>query len=418
MKLPRTTLAFVILAPIIVFVLSNGYTHRGGDLAGYLTVGELGLTGQDIYRAAPAGTNTWPPLFGLACIPLAALARLSLVGTRWVWLLVNWIALVGVFGALARLVYDRPLALRGIAGPDDGVDLASGAVLLPLLLSSVWVISNFEHLQVNILVFGLTLAGLLAHRAGRDGRAGLWIGLAAALKVMPVLFVPYFAWRRRWRAAAATAAAAVGWSLVPALAYGPAGLADQFAAWREALRAGWGVGKMNLSVYAMTDRIVGHGFIPFALPGVDAVPASGHPAVLWVAGGILLAATLAACLIFRGPYEPRGRAAVAEWGVVLLVAALFGTVTWKAYLVVVLIPMTLFVAAWREAATDPVVRRRLRLVAWASFVASLGSAADIVGRDLFGRLEMGSLQTFNALALLGALLWYRARVAEAPTSAA
>ena len=407
----KPTLALMVAAPIIVIGLSVIYSHRGGDFAGYLAVGEIGLKGGDVYRDAPPLVNTWPPLFGLLCIPLALAGRLSLVGARFGWLLLNWIALGAAFAAMIRLVYGKPITLtwRG-EPPAGGVEAASAAVLLPFLLCILWILSNFEHLQVNIIIFALTLAGLLQHQAGRDGRAGLLIGVATALKVMPVLFLPYFLWRRRWRAALGLIVAACALSLLPAAFDGWARFADQLTAWRAALSAGWGVGMMNLSVYAMADRMLGHGMIPFAAPGVLDLAASGRPAVLWVVGGLLALVTAAACWLFRGPYDARRRSAVAEWSVVLLVAALFGTVAWKAYLIVLLLPMVLFVATWRDAAVDAGFRRTLRALTWVTFTLGLGTATDLVGRDLAGHLEMGSIQTLMALLLLGMLFWYRARI--------
>ncbi|MGH7533432.1 MAG: glycosyltransferase family 87 protein [Gemmatimonadales bacterium] len=411
MKLPKSSLAVLILAPLVVVGLTLSYSHRAGDFAGYLAVGDLGLQGRDIYRDATPGTNTWPPLFGLACIPLALLSHLSLTGARTIWLLINWGALAFVLALCVRLVYDRPLGIRGLGAADDHrVDAASGAALVPLLICALWVLSNFEHLQVNILIFTLALAGLAQHRKGRDGAGGALIGLAAALKVMPVLFVPYFIWRRRWRAAASTALATVAWSLVPLAVYGPTKFLDQLRAWRDALSAGWPVGKMNLSVYAMVDRTVGHGIVPFSVAGFDALTPSGAPAVRWLVLGLLAIVTLLACLLFRGRYDPRARRTVAEWSVVFLVGALFGTVTWKAYLVVLLLPMILFVATWRDPAVIPAFRQRLRMLCWVSFALGMATATDLVGRSLAGRLEMGSLQTWMALLVLGTTLWYRDRI--------
>lgn len=410
-KLPKSSLALLILAPVVVVGLTLIYSHRAGDFAGYLSVGDLGLQGRDIYRDAVPGTNTWPPLFGLACIPLALLSHLSLRGTRILWLLFNWGALAFAIALCVRLVYDRPLGIRGVgAGNDRPVDAASGAVLVPLLICALWVLSNFEHLQVNIFIFALALAGLALHRSGRDGAGGAVIGLAAALKVMPVLFVPYFVWRRRWRAAASTAVATVAWSLVPLVAYGPAKYLDQLRAWHEALSAGWPVGKMNLSVYAMIDRAVGHGIVPFSVAGFDALDPSGAPAVRWLMLALLAIVTLLACALFRGAYDPRARRTVAEWSVVLLVGALFGTVTWKAYLVVLLLPMILFVATWRDPAVTAAFRGRLRMLCWLSFALGMATATDLVGRSLSGRLEMGSLQTWMALLVLGTAFWYRGRI--------
>lgn len=391
---------------LTVIGLTISFSHRAGDFAGYLLVGELALHGRDIYREAPL-INTWPPVFTLLCVPLALLARVSLVGTRVLWLLFNWGALVVALRAARDLVYGGDGASTRTALPP----MLSAAVLLPLLLSIRWVSANFEHLQINITILALTLIGLVWHRAGRDRAGGFAIGTAAALKVMAVLFVPYFLWRRQWRAAFWTTLFAAAWSVLPVLFYGVGGMMHQYAAWRDGLQVGWGVGKMNLSVYAMADRLIGHRLVPFANAGVDALPASGSRAVVIAAGALLLLVTIAACWLFRGAYRPGSRATVAEWSIVLLVSSIFGTVAWKYYLVTLLLPMMLFVATWRDASVPAPFRRTLRRLTWISFALGFVAARDIVGADFSGRLEMGSLITVMALLILGTLFWYRARIA-------
>ncbi len=403
---------------MILVVVGVGLTiacaHRAGDFAGYVLVGELGLAGRDVYRDAPPNINTWPPVFALLCMPLALGARLSLLGTRMVWLLVNGVALVCALAAAVRLVYGRALLIaRAPTGPGNGIAIGSRAVLLPLLFCLCWILLNFGHLQINILLFALTLSGLTLHRRGRDIRAGLLIGVAAACKVMPLLFVPYFVWRRQWRVALCTGAATLGWSLVPAAVYGWPAYLDQLGAWRHVVRTAWSVGKMNLSVYAMWDRVLGHGLVPFTVPGVNGLPASGARSVTLATAGSRVLVTLLGLWWFRGPYNPRARTTVAEWSTVCLVAPLFGPVAWKAYLIVLLLPMTLFVATWRDPHVAPPFRRRLQTLTWLTFAPGLATASDLVGQRLAWRLEMGSLLTLMALLILGMLLWYRVRLPSA-----
>jgi hypothetical protein len=404
-------LVFLLVAAVLVLGLTATYQHRIGDYAGYLIVGDLGLAGRDIYRDAPPGINTWPPFFGLACIPVALLSHLSLVGARVAWLLLNWGALLVALAASVRLVYGKALVFGGLAGPTaGGFDIVSTGALLPLLLCIRWILSNFEHLQVNLIILALVLAGLVRHRTGRQRSAGMLIGAAAALKVIPILFVPYFFWRRQWRAMWWTAAAAAAWSVLPAIVYGPARFADQFAAWLDFFRRGQGVGKMNLSVYAMIDRIAGHRIVPFAIPGIDNLAPSGSAVVaVLLLGSLALVAGLA-CFFFRGPYDPERRATVAEWSIVLLVGTIFSPLTWKFYLVVLLLPMTLFVATWQDRSVDRSFRRSLRWQTWIAWAIAMAAANVIVGNDFAFRLEMGSALTISALIELATLYWYRARL--------
>jgi hypothetical protein len=386
----------LVLIAVIPLALIFAYAHRPGDFAGYLLVGELGLSGRDIYAGVPA--NTWPPFFGLLCIPLAWLGRISGFGTSVFWLLLNWAALLSAIYVINVMVCgQRP-------------DFGSKVVLLPLLFSAFWIINTFEWLQVNILIFTMTLYGLLLHARRRDGLAGVLIGAAAAMKVMPILFVPYFAWRRQWRAAAFTTLFAAAWSVLPSIRYGWRGFTAQFATWLHVVGGGWGAGKRNFSVFAMFDRIIGHGFVPFLHPGSNDIAASGSPLVTLAVIIALALVAFAGITIFRGPYEPRSRAVVAEWSAVFLVASLFGTVAWRHYLVVLLLPMTLFVATWLDPVVDPTFRHKLKIVTWIAFAMGIATASDLTGHALATRLEMGSLLTMMALLLLGTLFWYRVRI--------
>jgi hypothetical protein len=401
----------LVLGVILVVALTPGYARRSGDFAGYLSVGDLALAGRDVYRDSPPGINTWPPLFSLFCMPLALIAHWSLAGARLLWVLINWACVVVSVGIAVRLVSGRRLVtgLRRL-GPVDQ-PFASTVVLLPMLLTIRWILSNFEHLQVNLVLLTLTLAGLLLHSRRHDARAGLCLGAAIALKLLPATLVPYFLWRRQWRALGWTVAAAVGWSLLPMLLWGPARFIDEAGVWLDVVRRSQGVGKMNLSVYAMLDRTLGHRLLPFSVPGADALPSSHAPLVVWAFMALLVAVTALACWQFRGSYKPRGYLAVTEWSIVLLVGAIFSPLTWKFYLIVVLLPQVLFVDAWRNHAVDPLVRRTLRWSTWVIFALGMLASDMIVGREMSWRLEMGSLISAVALMTLIQLCWLHRRIA-------
>src|SRR5581483_7373258 len=58
----------------------------------------------------------------------------------------------------------------------------------------------------NLFILFLVAATLVTYLRGRDFWAGLLLGLAVACKVTPALFLPYFLWKRAWRALAGAAA--------------------------------------------------------------------------------------------------------------------------------------------------------------------------------------------------------------------
>jgi alpha-1,2-mannosyltransferase len=406
---PWIGVGLVVLAAVLV----ASYARRAEDFAGYVLVGELALQGRDIYRDAPPGISTWPPLFSLLCVPLALLTRISAWGARAFWLALNMAALAATLALVLRLVSRGP---RDTQRDAPVPALSSLMALSVLTLTSRYVISNFEHLQVNVLIFLLALGGLALLSRGRTLPGALALGAAGALKVMPALFVVYLAWRRRWRDAAWTAAAGIVLTLSPALVYGPTRLLDYFRGWASALDAGWNVGKMNLSVFAMWDRIVGHGLVPFAVAGFDSLPRSGSPTVAALLALSLLLAAGLAWWSFRAGNADDPRAELAEWSVVFLIAALFGTVAWKAYLMVLLLPNALLLAVWQDPDAEPALRRLSMGAVLSAFVLGVLTTDGVWGRGLAGRLEMGSIVTAAALAMLGGLYWFRRRSADLPSA--
>lgn len=63
--------------------------------------------------------------------------------------------------------------------------------------------------QVNLLLLVLVLTDLMASRTGRHRLTGVGIGLAAAIKLTPAVFIGYLVLTGRWRAASVAAGTAV-----------------------------------------------------------------------------------------------------------------------------------------------------------------------------------------------------------------
>ena len=404
----RWLLGLLVLVAVVGFF---SWVGRPGDFRGYLLVGELVLSGGHIYWDAPPGINTWPPVFSLLCVPLTLLAKPSVYLARGVWILLNFGVLLLVLRMIARLVYKRDLGLR--AEPRDSISLADAALLVPLLLTSRFVFSNFEHLQVNIILFALALGGLYLQATRRELAGGVALGCAAALKVMPILFLPYLLYRKRWRASLSMAVTTLALSLSPALAFGSHRFHNYYAAWGESLAAGWTVGKMNQSVFAMLDRFIGHGMVPLGVGGIVEVPASGDPLVRLAWWLLVVVIVVLALWLFRGPTEQGSWPSLAEWSVVFAVSAIFGPVGWKAYLIVLLLPNALLFAAARSSRLNTGQRKTAAWILAAAFVLGTLTTPGLVGGSLAGRLEMASVVTVSALVLLFGSLWLRGALRSA-----
>ncbi|HKV73338.1 MAG TPA: glycosyltransferase family 87 protein [Gemmatimonadales bacterium] len=395
--------AVLILIALIGFV---SWGPRLGDFAGYLMVGNAVLDGKHIYHDTPPGINTWPPFFALVCVPLALIGRVSTYLATSSWLVLSYAVLLLVLDLLARILYGQPMTLRR-TGP--GIPIASAGLFVPLLLTSTYLFNNFEHTQISVVLLGLTVGGLYLIDRGRTWAGSAALGLAIAMKLMPVVFLPYFALRRQWRAFFQCGLITGALSLSPILVFGWTRYWDYVASWRKVLGWGWGVGAYNQSLYALWDRFIGHHVYPFAPGDNYNLNRSGDPAVqaaFLVSLAILGLLTL--WRLLKPPFD-RPRTAITEWSAVLILSTMWGPVLWKLYLVVLLVPAALLFAVWRSPGLDAASRRTCAWFLFGSAVLQLGTAHDIAGRWLSPQLELGGVATWSALVMLAGVLWLRGR---------
>jgi hypothetical protein len=79
------------------------------------------------------------------------------------------------------------------------------AKVVTILLSLRPIMGDLYHNNVNIFILFLLMGSLFAFCRGRPITSGVILALAIACKVTPALFIPYFLWKRAWRALAGCA---------------------------------------------------------------------------------------------------------------------------------------------------------------------------------------------------------------------
>ncbi|WP_244315371.1 glycosyltransferase 87 family protein [Streptomyces glaucescens] len=171
------------------------------DLEVYRAGGEAVLAGRDLYNE-PVWYDfrfTYPPFAALVFTPLSPL---SAEAARVLVVLLNTSLLVFIV-ALSW----RSLGLTRTHLLVPAVIAVSGA---SFALESVH--SNFIDGQINLLLVALVLADLTG-RTDHPVR-GVGVGLAAALKLTPLVFVAYLIVTRKYRQAAVASATAAGTVLV------------------------------------------------------------------------------------------------------------------------------------------------------------------------------------------------------------
>lgn len=132
-----------------------------------------------------------------------------------------WAAFVGWTVLSVAVVLVTVLWADGCRRPDDV--RARHVVLFLLACSTTVAVQHLVYGQVNLLLMAAVLADVvLPQRLGRLRRpSGVLVGVAAAVKLTPALFIVFFAvtgqWRRlAWSSATFLAAGAIGFAVAPA----------------------------------------------------------------------------------------------------------------------------------------------------------------------------------------------------------
>ncbi|WP_216214152.1 glycosyltransferase 87 family protein [Amycolatopsis aidingensis] len=129
---------------------------------------------------------TYPPAAALLFVPLAALPA----GLSW--------GLVTTASVLALAIVVRT-CLRTGTRRLPGAFVVAGLSLLALALEPVW--KTLFLGQVNLILMALVVLDVLVLGARGSRWSGVLIGVAAAVKLTPLIFLPHLLVTGRWRAA-------------------------------------------------------------------------------------------------------------------------------------------------------------------------------------------------------------------------
>lgn len=181
--LPAGIVAFALLPWIIASGDAMPWRPAMLDLEVYrVTVADL-LGGGDIYETRASIAHLpfiYPPIAAILMVPFGVLPSTVL---QVVW------TLGGLFAQW--VVLKR-------CGVGRGIPMAWAMVTLVLAIEPIR--TTLGYGQINTMLMALVVADLLPHPQRRRWfPAGTWIGLAAAVKLTPLLFVVLLFAARRWR---------------------------------------------------------------------------------------------------------------------------------------------------------------------------------------------------------------------------
>ena len=181
-----------LLAIEIVGVVVFAAAYRSLDHYIYWLGGQAVTDGIGLYSERHSGlwfTNT--PFMAVLFAPMA---ELPLTVARMAWQLASVAAFAWACASALRLAGRRPTRTA-----------VAAAVALGLLLEPVW--HSLFLGQVNLFLLALVLADV--QRASEGRRAGIGIGVAAAIKITPAVFIVLLLMAGRFKAAMTAAGAFV-----------------------------------------------------------------------------------------------------------------------------------------------------------------------------------------------------------------
>ncbi|MGI8609212.1 MAG: glycosyltransferase family 87 protein [Candidatus Dormibacteria bacterium] len=240
------------------------------------------------------------------------------VAGRLSWQLIEILALALAVG----------LAYRGLGAPSRLEAVLVGVMVVFFMP----VRDSVQEGQLSIMLGTLIAASLLSHQRGRPVLGGLSLGLAAGLKLTPLLLVPYFAYRRDFKLCLTALATATGLFLATlAAGWGP--LLVPFARVMSQLSQGTAIAQ-NQAVNGFVLRLL--------QPGLTGFPVAGVP----LATRLVVGAGQAAVLVYlvwlvRRLRLPAPEQLWTEFSIVLLLLPLVQPFAWPHHFawVVIVIPV-------------------------------------------------------------------------------
>jgi Glycosyltransferase family 87 len=186
----------VELAVVVVFAA----TYNALDFRIYMWGGHAVLDDSRLYLALAYGHwFTYSPFAAIVFVPVAAL---PLAVARVGWDLVSVAALAYSCTRIVQLAGYRPTRLA-----------VAGFVAAAMALDPVW--QTLFLGQINLILLALILTDVwLVSRGSSWPAVGVAVGIAAAIKLTPAIFIVFFLLARRTRAAVVGAATFAGCGLI------------------------------------------------------------------------------------------------------------------------------------------------------------------------------------------------------------
>ncbi len=195
-----TPAVYGVLAVELAVVIVFAATYNALDFRIYMWGGHAVLDDSRLYLALAYGHwFTYSPFAAIVFVPVAAL---PLAVARVLWDLVSVVALAYSCILVLKLAGYRPSRL-----------MIAGVVAAAMALDPVW--ETLFLGQINLILLALILTDIwLVSRGSSALAVGAGVGVAAAIKLTPAIFIVFFLLARRTRAAFVAAGAFIACGLI------------------------------------------------------------------------------------------------------------------------------------------------------------------------------------------------------------
>ncbi|MBL8798651.1 MAG: DUF2029 domain-containing protein [Planctomycetia bacterium] len=310
--------------------------------------------------------------------------------------------------------------LRLVAGPRAG-SLPAWALGLVLLLALRPFLGDLSHGNVNLFILFLVTATLYAYHQRWDFSAGLVLALAVACKVTPILFLPYFLWKRAWTLLAGSLVGLLLFLIaIPGACLGLERNVQLLHSWTEQMvRPFVTSGQVlytehnNQSLPATVLRLttaspsfsewVVDRREPTQYHNVLELPPAAARWLIKACFALYGAVVLLTCRTERNTAEPWRLAA--EFSLVMLGMLLFSERTWKHHCVLLLLPCAVLVCRLASEALDAVQRRIIVSVLVVSIALISSTSTGLLPNAAAKLAQVYGAYVWANLLLAGALAW-------------
>jgi alpha-1,2-mannosyltransferase len=302
-----------------IYYASVRYFWEGERIYAKVPVGSFGPMPEGLeFDRDTLHANLSPPA---AMLLMAPLGRWELPTAYFIWSTFSIVC--GIAAAL----------LLGLAVGGKANRIGRTLALTFLLLAYVPTFTNVQIGQVGLVLLLLLSIVWVAARRGRDGVAGIALGLALTMKLFVGLLVLYFLVRRRWRLVAWSGAVLLLTSLASLIVFGPASFPDYA---RVLQTVTWYAINWNASLLGFFTRILG---------GSENIPLVVMPGLAYALSyGLSLLAVLALVwLSWPRDGEPLPAVLDVGFGLALALMLLVSPLGWMYYFPLLLIGV---IGAW------------------------------------------------------------------------